>query len=136
MVTDELYRLAAEHHHEVVVCNLRENKAFSVEENGQCYIALSNHLSGRDEKTNLAHELGHCEYGGFYNYYSPFSIRSKSEYKANKWAYIHIVPLTEISRAIRSGNSSIYELAEYFDVTEQFMTNAIQFYTEQLGEKL
>ena len=136
METNELYSLAEKHQHEVIPCKLHESPSFSVEENGRCYIAMSTELRGREEKTILAHELGHCEYGGFYNYHSPHSIRSKVEQKANRWAYIHVLPLPEISRAISEGNQSIWELAEYFGVTEQFMAEAITFYTEQLGQKI
>ena len=136
METSDLYTLADEHQHEVIQCKLRESQALSVEENGHCYIALAENLSERDEKTKLAHELGHCEYGGFYNYHSRFSVRSKVEKKANRWAYIHVLPITEISRAISKGNRSIWELAEYFGVTEEFMADAVRFYTEQLGEKI
>ena len=42
--------------------------------------------SAADETYKLAHELGHCEYGGFYNAKSPLDLRGKREYKADVWA--------------------------------------------------
>lgn len=133
MTLNNLYALAERHNHEVHHLKLHELSSFSVEDQGKCHIALSTSITGNEEKTNLAHELGHCEYGGFYNYHSPYSIRSKAEKKASRWAYMHVTPLTDISEAISKGIQSVWELAEYFDVTEQFMFDALNFYTDQIG---
>ena len=135
METGDLYTLAQDHQHEVISMPLRESPAFAVEENKKCYIALSNKLTDPEEKTYLAHELGHCEYGGFYNYHSRYATRAKAENKANRWAYIHVLPLPEIQQAMAKGNRTIWELAEYFGVTESFMRDAIDFYTTQLGHR-
>ena len=132
METSELYTLAEEHHHEVISCRLRESPAFSVEDQNGCHIALSDQLTETEEKTKLAHELGHCEYGGFYNYHSRFDIRQKAENKANKWSFIHVLPLTEIYQALQSGCRNIYELADYFRVEESFMHDALLFYADQI----
>lgn len=136
METSDLYALAQEHHHEVIQCKLKETTSFSVRERDGCYIALSDQLSASEEKTELAHELGHCEYGGFYNYHSRFATRQKAENKANRWAFIHVLPLTEIQQAIKSGCQSIWELAEYFQMEESFIKKALLFYTEQLGLRI
>jgi len=38
------------------------------------------------ELYQLAHELGHCECGAFYNRYSPFDLVGKHERRADCWA--------------------------------------------------
>ena len=135
METNDLYAFADAHQHTVISAKLRESPSFCIDDQNQCYIVMDSSLSGSEEKTNLAHELGHCEYGGFYNYHSPFALRSKVECRANRWAFLHVLPISEIQSAIDSGCSSIWELAEYFSVTENFMKKALLFYTEQLQQR-
>ena len=137
MQTNDLYQLAEEHNHDVVTMHLKESSAFAIEDdNHVCHIAISDKLSGIEEKEALAHELGHCENGGFYNYYSPYEIRSKCEAKANRWSYFHLIPFDKLREAINKGCSSIWELAEHFDVSPEFAANTLRFYIEQLGNKL
>ena len=47
---------------------------------GQCYIALDPSLSDTQQRVRLAHELGHCETGSFYNRYSPYDLRERCEH--------------------------------------------------------
>lgn len=81
-----------------------------------------------DEKVKLAHELGHCETGSFYNRYAARDIRQKYENRANKWAYKKLVPQDELAEACLQGYREPWELAEYFGVTEFFLRNALEFY--------
>lgn len=135
MEMSDLYALAASHNHEVVRIALKESPALTIEDSKHlCHIALSTGLSSSGEKTCLAHELGHCEYGGFYNYHSPFELQSRCEAKANRWAYLSVLPLDEIKDALHSGIENIWELADHFGVTPDFMKSCIKFYVEQLGK--
>ena len=84
--------------------------------------------SAADEKVKLAHDLGHCVQGAFYNQYSPVDIVERSEYKANKWAIEQLVPEEELRKACAEGETTIFELSEHFGVTEQFMRLACDFY--------
>ena len=85
------------------------------------------------KKEVLAEELGHYYYDATYKFNSDLQIISKQELKAKKWAYSILVPYDKIKNAIQNGIQSIYELAEYFDVTIEYMKNAIEFYTEKFG---
>lgn len=80
------------------------------------------------ERVHLAHELGHCETGAFYNVYSPLDIREKQENRADCWAVRKLIPPEELERAVNSGLCEIWELAEYFDVTEDFIRKAADIY--------
>lgn len=133
MQTSDLYKLAADHGHVIHELRLSESPAFCVEEDGVCHIALSDRLTPQEKKVMLAHELGHPEYGGFYNIYSPFALRSKTEAKAQRWAFYHAIPPDEIREALKKGIREVWELAEYFNVTEQFMNDGLRYYTEQIG---
>lgn len=81
------------------------------------------------ETVHLAHELGHCKTGAFYNRWAARDIRQKHEYRADKWAIKKLVPKDELLKAIKSGHINIWDLAEYFSVTEDFMKKAMHWYT-------
>ena len=97
---------------------------------GECYIAMDpRHLfTLAEEKVRLAHELGHCETGSFYNRYATCDIREKHEHRADKWAIQELVPADELNKAVASGCTELCNLADYFDVTEDFMRKAICWY--------
>ena len=87
-----------------------------------------------DEKETLAEELGHYYYDATY----PLNCTDKvlilkQERKAKKWAFNTLISFENLRRAILSGRTSILSLAEYFDVTVQFMSNCITFYLEKYG---
>lgn len=76
----------------------------------------------------LAHEIGHCETGSFYNRYTKFDIRQRHENRADKWAIGQMVPVSDLDEAVADGCCEIWELAERFGVTEQFMKKAVCLY--------
>ena len=80
------------------------------------------------ERVHLAHELGHCETGSFYNVYSSLDVREKQEKRADLWAVSRLVPADEFINVLTSGLVEIWELAEYFNVTEEFIHKAIEIY--------
>ena len=137
MRESDLEDLAEKHGHTIHSVSLSEAPAFSVEDSlSRCHIAISDQATGPTRAVLLAHELGHCEYGGFYNYHSLFSIRSKCEAKADRWAYIHMLPISDIQDAIHEGCENIYDLSERCGVTPEFAAKAIRFYVDQLGQSL
>lgn len=82
-----------------------------------------------DEKAKLAHELGHCETGSFYNRFAALDVRQKHENRADKWAIRRLVPVEELDAAVAGGRSDLWQLADYFDVTPEFMRKAVCWYT-------
>lgn len=81
-----------------------------------------------DEKMKLAHELGHCGTGSFYNRYSPCDLVAKHENHADKWAIKKLVPKDELERTVSEGHTELWDLAEIFDVPEDFMRKAASLY--------
>ena len=129
MVTnDDLYGIAERRGHVVVCESLTETPSFSLQTNKRCYIAIDQRLNVQQEREALAHELGHCEYGGFYNRYSKYDIRAKAERRADKWAFAKLVPYGQLMQAVRHGVTEVWDLAELFDVSCEFMQRAIAYY--------
>lgn len=130
----ELYQLADAEHIPVYSFDLPQTHSLSLMNNdGSCAVAIDPFglNSTKDEKIRLAHELGHCVTGSFYNRYSDFDIKAKSEYKADKWAIKKLIPKDELQAAFEQGYTEPWNLAEYFNVTEEFIIKAVNLY--QLG---
>jgi len=127
-----LYRIAEQESVPVLNFSLPENDSISMQDcTGKCYIGLNknSHMTAANENVQLAHELGHCIRGAFYNRYTDFDIRKKHEIRADKWAIEQLVPEEALDHAVASGYTEIWSLAEYFDVTETFMRKAVCWYT-------
>lgn len=126
-----LYDLAGEHSIPVYWFDLYTAESLSVmQEDGSYAIAMDpwRMPTLADEKVKLAHELGHCETGSFYNRWAACDVRQKHELRANRWAYEKLVPEDELWEAMRRGYRELWELAEYFDVTEEFLRGALAYY--------
>lgn len=132
MVTlDQLYDRAYNDGIEVDDVRMQELRAVSFPE-GWIAMDSSKYDSLLEFKCDLAHEIGHCETGSFYNIYSPFDLKEKCERKANKRAAEILMPLNEVRHALRRGITSAWALAEYFEVTEDFATMALEIYADDL----
>ena len=110
---------------------LPENKSISFSITDEDYVIIDYSLlfNQKEEGVHLAHELGHCATGSFYNLYSPLDIRMKHEIRADKWAIKHLISEEDLDAAITNGYTEIWSLAEYFDVTEDFMKKVVCWYT-------
>ena len=80
------------------------------------------------ETVCLAHELGHCETGSFYNRFAALDVRQQHENRADKWAIRRLVPAEELDAAMADGCDTIPALADRFGVTEAFMRKAVCWY--------
>jgi len=59
---------------------------------------------------------------------------SEQELLARVKAYNHMVGLTGIIRSYEHGCRSLYEMAEYLEVTETFLADALEAYRLKYGE--
>ncbi len=85
-------------------------------------IVLNNNLkSQREIRLTLLHELGHFFTGTFYKHEMEYLYIDKCEYKALKWATTFLMPKQEVEKAIKKGIKEVWELAEYFDVPEEWV---------------
>lgn len=81
----------------------------------------------------IAEELGHyhTSFGDILDQ-SKLTNR-KQEILARSWAYKKLVPLDKIISAYQNNIRSRYELAEYLNVTEAFLLDALKRYKEEYG---
>ena len=128
---EKLEQTAYEHDIEIYECALPENKSVSIELDGAMAIGINpeQFANSAERLVHFAHEMGHCETGSFYRAYSPLQTREKCEYRAKVWAIKKLVPRKNLERAIRKGYMDLWELAEYFDVTPDFIRQAFDYYS-------
>lgn len=95
------------------------------------FIALDYHLmdTPSEERCITAHELGHQARGAFYRKDDPTYIKQRCENKADKWAIKKLIPKDELNKAIQLGYTEVWQIADYFDVTEPFAYKAMWFYS-------
>lgn len=127
----ECYRIAQKENITVDHFALSEREALSImDDDGACYIAIDPRKlkSEADERTKLAHELGHCVTGAFYNQYSHYDCRQKHENRADKWAIRKLISVDELDDAVASGCTELWALADRFGVTEAFIKKAVCLY--------
>lgn len=97
-------------------------------------IALDKTLGTSSEKACvLAEELGHhyTSYGNILNIEDASS--RKQERQARLWGFNKMIGLTGIIRAFEAGCQSAYEAAEFLDVTEEYLLEAIECYRGKYG---
>lgn len=127
----ELYRIAQQNNIAVDYFELRKREALSIMDcDGECFVAIDpKQICGEsDERNKLAHELGHCITGSFYNEHSKFDCRQRHENTADKWAISQIIPVEDLDEAVASGCTELWELADRFDVSEDFVRKAVCLY--------
>ena len=127
----EIYHFAEQENIVVDHFPLRSREALSVMDNdGGCFIAIdpAQIVNEADERTKLAHELGHCVTGSFYNQYSNYDCRQYHENRADKWAIFHLIPVDDLDEAVAEGYTEIWELADRFGVTEEFVKKTVCYY--------
>ena len=111
--------------------SLPENGSVSVmDDDDRCFIGMDPSVLDGDvlERVHMGHELGHCLTGSFYNRYSPFDLRQRHENRADKWAISRLVTEDDLDNAVAEGCCELWNLAERFGVTEQFMQKAVCWY--------
>lgn len=131
MKTASLYSYARRRGHSVFQRKLNRVSSLSVLlEDGSCAIGIDRRgLTEVQERTQLAHEIGHCETGSFYSRYIKVDSRQRHENRADKWAIKKLIPVEELDEAVARGCTELWELAEHFGVTEDFMRKAICYHT-------
>jgi len=98
-------------------------------------IALNKNISTTSEKTCvLAEELGH-HHTSYGNIIDTSKVENrKQEVKARRWAVRRLVTLKNIIKAFEAGCRNMYEMAEYMEVTEEFLKDAFATYNAMYGK--
>lgn len=132
METVELFKEAEDSDVPIICLSIPENGSMCIQsESNRCYIGLDYGVlwNEAEKRVHLAHELGHCKTGAFYNRWAALDVRQKHEHRADRWAIEAMIPEQEFDDAVVSGHTEIWDLAEYFGVTVDFMRKAVCWYT-------
>lgn len=128
MKTNELYKLAEKEGIQIDRIDLKTNSSVAINMMDKLFVGLDRNICGAEERVCLAHEIGHCQTMSFYNINSPLDVRGKHERRANVWAIKAMIPYNAYRYALEHGCTEIYSLADYFNVTEDFMRKAVEYY--------
>lgn len=132
METIELYQEAEDSSIPIMVLDIPQTGSMCIQaESGRCYIGMDYGIlpDEANRRVHLAHELGHCKTGAFYNRWAAQDVRRKHENRADKWAIQRMIPEDALDDAVAEGHTELWDLAEHFGVTEGFMRKAVCWYT-------
>ena len=79
------------------------------------------------------HELGHLATGALHKVDSPFELVERSEYRANRYVAQHCLTEAAFREAFAAGCRELWQLADYFDLPEQDVKNALTYWSERRG---
>ncbi|MNJ43317.1 hypothetical protein D3C77_383180 [compost metagenome] len=87
----------------------------------------------RERKCILSEEMGH-QYKTVGDITDQTKLENQQqELRARQWGYEKLVPLSAIVQAYHARVKGRYELAEYLDVTEEFLQASIDRYHSKYG---
>ena len=97
-------------------------------------IYLRKDMNTAEKSCVLAEELGHyyTSVGNILDMTVPEN--RKQERQARLWGYNRSIGLLGLIRAYEHGCKDKYEIAEYLDVTEEYLENCINCYQDKYGE--
>jgi len=97
------------------------------------HIAINTKMSDIEKACVLAEELGH-HYTSVGNILDMTSAANrKQERQARLWAYNKQIGLIGLVRAFEHGCQNRFEIAEYLEVTEEFLEECIECYRNKYG---
>lgn len=79
------------------------------------------------------HELGHAATGALHKVSSPYELVERNEYRAAKWTAERFLTVADFREAFSAGYTELWQLAEYFDLPEQDVKNALTYWSERKG---
>lgn len=97
-------------------------------------IIIDSNIETNKEKTCiLAEELGH-HFTSYGDIIDQSDIRNvKQELRARAWAYERLVGIVNLINAHKAGVRGRYELAEFLEIPEWFLLEAIEYYKSKYG---
>lgn len=97
-------------------------------------ILLGHAIQSCAEKTCiLAEELGHhfTSYGDILD--QTKHENEKQELRARAWATEKLLPLDRVVAAFEHGCRNLFEIADFLDLTEEFITESVEYYKRKYG---
>lgn len=96
-------------------------------------VAIKKDMDSTQKACVLAEELGHyyTTVGNILDMSVP--VNRKQERQARLWAYNKQIGLQGLIRAYEAGCQNRYEVAEYLEVTNEFLAECIECYRQKYG---
>ena len=125
---------------EILVANIQlynhtteASKAVTLEYRGQYGIFVDDRRVATQAEMleTPAHEYGHCTLGATHKACSSLDRIEKHEYLANKFSVHKLLPFDDLMDALHRGYREVWELAEYFGLTEYFIILALNIYKRE-----
>nr|WP_186003708.1 ImmA/IrrE family metallo-endopeptidase [Clostridium thermobutyricum] len=96
-------------------------------------IVINKNLTTQEKCCVLAEELGHYHLTvGDISNQSNISNR-KQEVLARRWGYKKNAGILDLINAFKAGCKTKYEIAEFLNITEKYLNEAIEYYTSKYG---
>lgn len=81
-----------------------------------------------EEKRTVMHEYAHYKTGACHPANASALTVARDEFRANKYAVHELMPFGELCAALEAGYAQTYELADYFNLPEDFVRTALDVY--------
>ena len=131
MELSELFALADCEEIKIDFFRMRQLIAFSTQ--NEIILNPDRLNNSRELKVCLGHELGHHYKDVFYDIRSTFETRGRQEERATRWAVETLISKEQLDAAAAAGYTEVWQLAEYFEVTEDFIRDVIRVYALENG---
>ena len=95
------------------------------------FLDFSKILSTRLLRGVCCHELGHIATGALHRVDSPYELVERSEYRANRYVAQHFLTAEAFREAFSAGYTELWQLAEYFELPETDIKNALTYWSER-----
>ena len=79
------------------------------------------------------HELGHAATGALHKIDSPYELVERNEHRANRWSAEQFLTEADFRCAFADGCTELWQLSDYFDLPEQDVAKALQYWTQCRG---
>lgn len=99
-------------------------------------IILKKDMLNVNKKCVLAEEIGHHLLNAGNILDQGDVSNRKQEKKARAWAYEKLIPLEKFVEAYFNGCYNFYDLVEFFEVTPEFLEDAISYYRQKYGNSV
>lgn len=96
-------------------------------------IAINKKLTLAEKTCILAEELGH-HYTTCGNILDQSDLKNeKQELRARGWAFEKLLPIESFVAAFEHGCRNRFEMADFLDITEEFISESVEYYKRKHG---
>lgn len=133
--TSDFYSYCRSHNVDVIPFDRLPAEATTVRYHGMYAVGLNFRRlqTVRQICTAMLHESGHLHTGALHKVDSPFQLVEQSEHRADADAIRRCLPVSEIQQAMRNGYTEAWQLADYFDLDEDYIKKALHYWSECRG---